>query len=233
MVTALITAAGQGRRMGAGRNKVLLQLGGESILARTLRRFSACRSIDDLIVTVSSGEIETAAELLNSLRGLKPWQITAGGAERQYSIANGLRLLHPRCSVVLVHDAARPLVALETIEKVAAAARRYGAAIAAVPEKNTIKIVDGDGIVISTPARSCLWSVQTPQGFQRDIIERAYRQAAADRFVGTDDAGLVERLGVPVRVVMGKYSNLKITTPEDMLLAASYLQYEENGDDND
>ena len=125
---------------------------------------------------------------------------------------------------MLVHDAARPLIRPAVIEAVIEAARAHGGAIAAVPEKNTVKVVDAAGVVVSTPARSTLWAVQTPQGFRREILCAAYAQAAADGFLGTDDASLVERLGRPVHVVMSDYRNLKVTTPEDLVMAQALLQ---------
>ena len=125
---------------------------------------------------------------------------------------------------MLVHDAARPLIRPAVLEAVIEAARAHGGAIAAVPEKNTVKVVDAAGVVVSTPARSTLWAVQTPQGFRSEILCAAYAQAAADGFLGTDDASLVERLGRPVHVVMSDYRNLKVTTPEDLVMAEALLQ---------
>jgi 2-C-methyl-D-erythritol 4-phosphate cytidylyltransferase len=146
----------------------------------------------------------------------------AGGSERQYSVWNGLKRVADAADVVLVHDAARPLVTAQTIEAVIKAAREQGAAIAAVPEKNTIKVVSDAGIVKSTPVRSTLWAVQTPQGFRKEILIEANEKAETDGFLGTDDASLVERLGRPVHVVMSDYSNIKVTTPEDLLVAEAF-----------
>lgn len=223
MVTVVFPAAGQARRMAAGKNKVLLALEGNLILLHTLLKFSRSVMVDDLIVVVAKDEVAEVSELLGETDGLKPWKVVAGGSERQYSIANGLRVLDPRCEVVLVHDAARPLVSVAVIESVIKAARADGAAIAAVPEKNTIKVVDGDGAVLKTPPRQTLWSVQTPQGFTREILLRAYQQAEEDSFLGTDDSSLVERMGVTVKVVESDYRNIKITTPEDLKIAEIFL----------
>lgn len=222
MVTALFPAAGQGKRMQAGLNKVFLELKDKPILIHTLLKFSACASIDDLIVVVAPDEVDFIARLLSHVPGLKPYQVVAGGSERQYSIDNGLKKLLPDTEVILVHDAARPLVSAQTIEAVVAAAREVGGAIAAVPAKNTVKIVH-DGLVSTTPPRETVWEVQTPQGFRREIIEQAYERAAADGFLGTDDASLVERLGAPVKVVQSSYQNIKVTTPEDLLIAEAFL----------
>lgn len=223
MVSVVFPAAGAGRRMQAGRNKVFLKLAEKPILVHTLLKFSDCPSVDELIVVVAPGEEAYIEELLRGMRALKPYRVTAGGSERQYSIANGLRLVDPAAEIILVHDAARPLVSVETIERVIEEARRTGAAIAAVPEKYTVKVVDEHRVVKDTIPRETLWEVQTPQGFQRDILLRAYRQAEEDDFLGTDDASLVERVGVPVKVVESDYRNVKITTPEDLVLAESLL----------
>ena len=224
MVTVIFPAAGEGRRMNAGKNKVLLELLGKPSLVRTLLRFSECAAVDDFIVVVGEEDVETVTAILAKTGGLKPFRVVAGGSERQYSVRNGIAALHPDTEVVLVHDAARPLVSVKTIEAVVAEAWRSGAAIAAVRAKNTIKIVRGDGVVESTPERGKLWEVQTPQGFRRDILEEAYRRAEADGFLGTDDAGLVERLGLPVRVVEGGYRNIKVTTPEDLWIVETFME---------
>ena len=209
--------------MKAGRNKVFLELSGVPILLRSLQRFSAVPAVAELIVVVAEDETASVEALLAGAQGLKPWRVTAGGAERQYSIANGMKRLSASADIVLVHDAARPLVSFETIEAVIRAANEKGAAIAAVRAKNTIKAVGEGGLVEATPPREGLWEVQTPQGFRRDLLERAYEKAAQDGFLGTDDASLVERLGEAVFVVESDYGNLKITTPEDLWLAEALL----------
>lgn len=227
MVSVIFPAAGQGRRMRAGCNKVLLTLGGEPILVRTLRQFARVPAVGECIVVAGAqetAEVEAMLAAAERRAPLPPWRVVAGGAERQYSVANGLAACSKAAEVVLVHDAARPLIRPAVIEAVIEAARAHGGAIAAVPEKNTVKVVDAAGVVVSTPARSTLWAVQTPQGFRREILCAAYAQAAADGFLGTDDASLVERLGRPVHVVMSDYRNLKVTTPEDFVMAEALLQ---------
>ena len=170
MVSAIFPAAGQGKRMNAGINKVLLELAGEPVLVRTLKTFSRVEAIAELIVVVAADEVAPVQEKLAGFAGLKPFKVVAGGSERQYSILNGLRQVSEAADVVLVHDAARPLVTVETIEAVIKTAREKGGAIAAVPAKNTIKVVGQDNLVVATPARSTLWEVQTPQGFRKDIL---------------------------------------------------------------
>lgn len=228
MITAIFPAAGQGKRMGMKVNKIFLSLGEKTVLYHTLHTFSECKMIDELVVVASPEEVTVVRELLKTMDGLKPWQVVAGGVERQYSIANALQVIHPDTNIILVHDAARPLISTKIIEKVIEETRQYGATITAVRAKDTIKVVDENGIVIDTPQRSGLWAVQTPQGFQGDILKAAYQKAREDDFLGTDDASLVERMGKKVKVVEGDYTNIKITTPEDLIMAESFIKRRSN-----
>ena len=221
MVSVVFPAAGQAHRMQVGLNKVFLTLAGKPMLLRTLLTFSKVPDVGELIVAVGADEVEPVTSLLGRVKGLAPWRVVEGGTERQYSIRNGRALVSEE---VLVHDAARPLIRRDTIEELIRVVRAEGAAIIAVPEKNTIKIAAEDGTVAATPPRSSLWQVQTPQGFRKDILMEANRKADEDGFLGTDDASLVERLGVPVRIVRGEYSNIKVTTPEDMVVAEAILR---------
>ena len=226
MVTAIFPAAGASKRMGGGVNKNLIELCGEPILIRTLKTFSQVERVNFLIVVVAAHEVETVEKLLRGTEGLKSWLVTTGGSERQYSIANGLKLLPDDAEIILVHDAARPLVSARTINNVIDAAEKFGGAIAAVPVKDTIKVVDAEGFVKSTPPRSGLVAVQTPQGFKREILLQAYARASEENFLGTDDASLVERLGVKIKIVAGSYENIKVTTPEDINVAETFLRRE-------
>ena len=224
MVSVVFPAAGQAHRMQVGLNKVFLTLAGKPMLLRTLLTSSKVPDVGELIVAVGADEVEPVTSLLGRVKGLAPWRVVEGGTERQYSIRNGLALVSEEADIVLVHDAARPLIRRDTIEELIRVVRAEGAAIIAVPEKNTIKIAAEDGTVAATPPRSSLWQVQTPQGFRKDILMEANRKADEDGFLGTDDASLVERLGVPVRIVRGEYSNIKVTTPEDMVVAEAILR---------
>ena len=206
-----------------GVNKNFLTLMGEAILIRTLKTFSQVERVNNLIVVVGRDEVETVERLLNSAEGLKPWRVTIGGSERQFSIANGLKLLPDDAEIVLVHDAARPLVTVKIIDDVIDAAENFGGAIAAVPSKDTIKVID-EGFVKHTPPRSTLVSVQTPQGFRRKILSDAYARAELENFLGTDDSSLVERIGARVKIVSGSYENIKVTTPEDIGIAENFLR---------
>ena len=228
MTTAVFPAAGASTRMNnfGGTNKNLLKLAGEMVLLRSVKTFSQVERVNFLIVVVGANEVDTVKKLLSEQENLKPWVVTVGGSERQFSIANGLKFVPPDADTVLVHDAARPLITVKTIEDVIDAAEKFGGAIAAVPAKDTIKIVGADGFVRFTPPRRELVAVQTPQGFKRDILLRAYEKAVEDNFLGTDDSSLVERLGVRIKIVPGEYSNLKITTPEDIFVAETFLRSE-------
>ena len=233
MVTAIFPAAGKGKRMQAGMNKVLVELEGMPILVRTLARFSRCQAVDRLVVVVAAHEGDVVTDMLTGADrefGLKPWQVTAGGSERQYSVWNGIQAVQGAADddIILVHDAARPLVSEKTILETIRVAEAKGAAIAAVPAKNTIKLCNAAGEVVETPDRSRLWEVQTPQGFRRDILVKANQQAVAEGFLGTDDASLVERLGRKVHIVESDYRNIKLTTPEDMVIAKAFLAAEED-----
>lgn len=229
MVTAVFPAAGQGRRMNVGMNKVFLELAGKPILVHTLLRFSASAEIDNLVVVVAEEDVSSIRRLLSHVPGLKPFQVVAGSTERQYSIANGLAVVPEESDIVLVHDAARPLTSVDTIDGVVQGARDVGGAVAAVPAKSTIKLVDDDGLVVKTPPRDKVWEVQTPQGFRKDILLAAYQKAKDDGFLGTDDSSLVERLAVPVKVVSSDYKNIKVTTLEDLLIAEVFLKEEGDG----
>ena len=226
MVTAIFPAAGSSKRMGGGVNKNFFEVAGEPILIRTLKTFSQVERVNFLIVIVAAHEVETVEKLLSAEKNLKPWRVTVGGSERQFSIANGLKLLPDDAEIILVHDAARPLISLRTIDEVIDAAKKFGGAIAAVPAKDTIKIIDAENFVRYTPPRKEMSVVQTPQGFRREILLRAYEKAAEENFLGTDDSSLVERLGVRIKIVTSSYDNIKITTPEDIHIAETILRSE-------
>ena len=228
-VVAIVPAAGQGRRMGGGRNKLFLPLARCPILIRTLETLSSCDLISEVIIAAAPEETAQVEEMLRLWQtnlNLLPIRVVVGGAERQHSVANALAALPPDTDFVMVHDGARPLVPTQVLTAAVREAGEFGAVIVAVPVKDTVKQVEA-GVVIATPPRETLWAVQTPQIFRRDLLVRAYAQATADGFVGTDDASLVERLNEPVRVVQGSYRNIKVTTPEDMLIAETLFRGKE------
>lgn len=221
MVTAIIAAAGQGKRMGLKRNKIFVPLFHDPVIVRTIAALAGSQLIDQLIIVANPKEVLEVETLVLQCGLTKPCRIVAGGSERQYSIANALAIA-PDCGLVLIHDGARPLIDRQTIERVIAAAELSQAAVVGVPVKDTVKCVK-DGIVVDTLDRQLLWSVQTPQVFEAGIIKKAYQEAAMQGFLGTDDASLVERLGVKVVMVEGKYENIKITTSEDVTVARALV----------
>lgn len=228
---ALIPAAGMGRRMGASMNKQYLLLDGKPILAHTIELFQQADCIDEIVIVVPAEEIDYCRLHVVEKYGLeKVRQIVAGGAERQNSVLNGLRALdcHDE-DLVIIHDGVRPFVPLAAVQRSIEMAQEYDGALLAVPVKDTVKVVK-DAFVTSTPERSRLWLAQTPQTFRYRIIRAAHESAAAEGFSCTDDASLLERSGHKVHVVIGDYRNIKITTPEDLLLAEAFLAAGKRGE---
>jgi len=213
-VSAIIVAAGESRRMG-GIDKVFAPLGDEPLLMRATRAFQECPAVGQIVVVVSGENREKCQHLIGRGEWNKVSDVCLGGKRRQDSVAAGLKQLR-NCDWVVIHDGARPLVTVDLIEKGLEAARETGSAAAAVPVTDTIKVAGDDGIVCETPPRKNLRSVQTPQVFRFDIITKAYQQAMGDV---TDDASLVEQLGYKVKLYMGSYDNIKVTTPDDLALA--------------
>lgn len=221
---ALIPAAGMGRRMGGSLNKQYLLLDGKPILAHTLDLFQNADFIDEIFVVVPAEEIEYCRiHVVEKYGRGKVKQLVAGGAQRQNSVLNGLRALDCQDEdVVLIHDGVRPFVPLTVVQRSIEMALEYDGALVAVPVKDTVKIVKS-AFVTETPAREALWLAQTPQTFRYRIIRAAHEQAETEGFSGTDDASLLERIGGKVHVVIGDYRNIKITTPEDLILAQAFL----------
>jgi len=213
-VGAVIVAAGSSQRMG-GVNKVLALLGGKPVLARVIDVFQRCNLIDQIVVVLSEPNLERCRRLVAEQGWSKVTDVCAGGRRRQDSVVAGLsRLSH--CHWVVIHDGARPLLTEDLIRRGLTEAKETGAAAVAVPVTDTIKVAGDDRLVQQTPPRHNLWAVQTPQVFRFDIIAEAYRQAKQEV---TDDATLVEQLGYRVKLYMGSYDNIKITTADDLILA--------------
>ena len=227
-MTVIVPAAGVGRRLGLGKNKAFATVGGLPLLVRCLRMLGRAGLVRRAVVVTGSAEQEETRQLLaaygaSCFPGLDI-VVTAGGKERQDSVANGLALVMERAGFVAVHDGARPFAGTEVFARTLALAERTGAAIAAVPVKDTVKVAGPDGCVAATPDRATLRAAQTPQIFEVNLLRRAYallaeRRAAGRLLAVTDDASLVEALGHPVALAEGSYDNIKITTPEDLLLA--------------
>ena len=224
-VSAIIAAAGKGTRMGANISKQYLNLEGKPILIHTLRAFDNCPLINEIILVISPNEETLCKDLI-----LKPYsfkkniKIAYGGDERQESIYNGLKYIDTATEVIAIHDGARPLITQEIIVNSIESAAIYGAVIAAVPVKDTIKVADSKGFVADTPVRKRLWAAQTPQTFTKEILFNAYEKAMKENYFGTDDSTLVERLGIRVKLIPGSYDNIKITTPHDLVLAQGIMR---------
>jgi 2-C-methyl-D-erythritol 4-phosphate cytidylyltransferase len=217
----VIPGGGAGRRLG-GRRKPFLELAGEPLLAHTLRPFLAVPAVADIIIALAAEDAQAAPEWIALLD--PRIRVVAGGMERGDSVRNALAAVPESADVVLVHDAARPLLTRALVERAIAAAAGGLSAVAAVPVTDTIKEVDEGGRVVGTPDRRALWNAQTPQAFPRKIIIDAYRRAAEAGIRATDDAALVARFGATVVVIDGEVENIKITTPADLALAETLLQ---------
>jgi 2-C-methyl-D-erythritol 4-phosphate cytidylyltransferase len=244
-VVVIIPAAGLGTRMApppssktkkSVPSKQFTELGGTPILIHTLRKFASHPRVAEIFVALRKDEIAGFRERLEAEAKdvlQKKVELVEGGEHRQQSVANALaRVSAAPDDVILVHDAVRPFVTEEIIDEVIEGAKKHGAAIAGMPAVDTIKQVDrtADGALIATTIpRERVVMAQTPQGFRYEILKRAFDEACADGFMGTDEASLVERSGGAVAVVMGSPRNLKITTPSDMELAEFYLRTSRTG----
>ena len=237
-VIVIIPAAGLGTRMAApakpgkrpGPSKQFAEISGVPILILTLRKIAVVEPVKEIYVALPKGEAEQFRSRLEKESFAKRVHLVEGGENRQQSVANALAQVKAETEdVVLVHDAVRPFVDAEIIRNVIAAAQKHGAAVAGVPAVDTVKQVErtAEGaIVTATIPRERVVQAQTPQGFRFEVIRKAFDEALADSFTGTDEASLVERAGHEVAVVMGSARNIKITTPADLELAEFYLSLE-------
>lgn len=224
MVAAVIVAAGVGKRFGPGTDKLFLEVAGRPVVAHTWLRFDRTRVIDEIVLVVRSGMEAAFQEIGNELKLTKPWRLAQGGQERQDSVWNGIAAVSPGVEIVAIQDGARPCTAAEVIEATIVAARDTGAAVAGQRVTDTIK-ESGDGRLIDrTVDRSRLWSVQTPQTFRREVIQRALEAVRAQGAQVTDDTAACERIGQPVRLVESKFPNPKVTTPADLPFVRSLLE---------
>jgi len=232
-IFAIIPAAGIGSRMNIGRNKQFADIAGIPMLARTLMAFNKCTSINAIVISAKQDDISYIDKNIVSQYGFnKVLAVIPGGSIRQDSVYNALLEIEANSclsagpdDIVLIHDGARPLIAQSTILECINAVEIFGAACTAVPVNNTIKTSDPEGFISRTLDRNMLWSIQTPQAFRFALIIDSYRKALADGFYGTDDSILVERNAGKVKLVMGTYDNLKITTPEDLFIAESMIAH--------
>jgi 2-C-methyl-D-erythritol 4-phosphate cytidylyltransferase len=224
MNTAIILAAGKGARMKAGKNKQFMLINGKPLLAHTLEAFQNCSSIDSIILVTGGDELKLCKEQVLDVYSFdKVDKLVCGGSERQQSVYNAILELDKECSVVVIHDGARPAVTGDIIERCIEGVKQYGAVSSGMPAKETVKILSREGFVECTPERGKTWITQTPQAFKPDIIRKAHERAAAEGLSGTDDAFLVEQMGIKVKMLEGSYENIKITTPEDIIIAETIM----------
>ena len=221
-VTAVIPAAGSGKRTGA--KKQFLEILGKPIIFMTASVFEDCQAIDDIIIVVGRDDIELTKSILKDFKKIK--DVVAGGEERQDSVLSGIEAIVPESDddIVVIHDGARPLITKELISSAVTEAKVSKAVVVGVPSKDTIKTVSPENIIMETLDRGSIWLVQTPQAFHFSVIKQAYERAQKIKYRATDDSKLVERLGISVKMIMGSYENIKITTKEDLSIAEAILK---------
>ncbi|NLC45438.1 MAG: 2-C-methyl-D-erythritol 4-phosphate cytidylyltransferase [Clostridiales bacterium] len=222
-IIGIILAAAKGLRMGGSVPKQYHELAGRPILAHSLEAFDRAPSIDAIVI-VSADKKTIKEDILQRWPISKPVNFVLGGSERQDSVWNALNAIES-CKIVVIHDGVRPLIEVPVIEESIRVAQEFGAAIAGMPSKDTIKIVDDKGFSIKTPDRNTLWAIQTPQTFKFNLLKEAHIKAKQDVYIGTDDSSLLERINYPVKLIEGGYDNIKITTPEDLIIASEILKF--------
>lgn len=215
---AIILGAGNGTRMGIDKSKLLLEINGKTVIERSVDAFLAISDVDDIIVTVREQDVETFEDLITDPRVT----FVIGGDTRQQSVKNAVETIED-AELIIIHDGARPLVSEETISKTIRMAKDYKAAATGVMVKDTIKVIDSDNVIVDTPERSSLVAIQTPQIFDFDLYCKALEKAENEGNDFTDDCKLIENYGEKVKVVIGDYTNIKITTPEDVVIAEQIL----------
>lgn len=225
-VTAIIVAAGEGKRLGGQVSKSFLPIAGRPLVLRTLDRFFSTQSIEKVILVVAEKELRPSQALIQNDPNLshRPWVLQAGGGTRQESVRRGLEKLDTDCEIAAIHDGARPFVSSSLIDRCVDEAYRVGAVVIGVPVRDTVKVVSEAHWVQATLARNTLWDIQTPQVFRKEIIVEAHDWGMRQAIEATDDAMLVERIGQPVFLLEGERTNIKITVPEDILLAEALLR---------
>lgn len=227
-IICIVPAAGAGKRLGLGINKAFAMLQGAPLIVHCLQMLEATELVKRAIVVLAPAEVEDGRKILASYQekyfAKLPFVVVAGGKERQDSVANALAAVTEADGYIAVHDGARPFAGQEVFERTLAAAKKHGAAIAIVPVKDTIKVIDTNGVVTATPVRSSLVAVQTPQIFELNLLKNAYAYLAEKPAAVTDDASVVELYGHKVVTALGRYENIKITTPEDLVFAENILQ---------
>jgi 2-C-methyl-D-erythritol 4-phosphate cytidylyltransferase len=228
---AIVPAAGMGLRMGGAVRKQFRPLGGLPLLVHSLRVFQSSPLIEAVIVAVPEPDLGYCRRDIVQTHGFtKVTQIVAGGKERQDSVRHALAVVDEAVDLVVIHDAVRPCVTPTMVDQVVEAAQADGAAIIAVPMRDTVKQVGADHVIERTIDRKSLWLAQTPQAFRRDWLAEAHRKALAEGLAATDDAYLLEWMGRPVRVIEGSGENIKVTKPEDLVIGEAILALRQSGD---
>jgi 2-C-methyl-D-erythritol 4-phosphate cytidylyltransferase len=221
---AIVLAGGAGKRMGSSTNKQFLLLDNKPIIVHTLQVFQDCRPIDGIYLVVNHKDLPMIQEeILEQYHFSKILKLVIGGRLRQDSVRNGLEAIDEACDIVTIHDAARPFVSPAFVEKSIFLMEMFDAIIPAIPAKDTIKAISKEGFVTKTLERDALWHVQTPQTFKYELIMKAYREGMAKKLCGYDDSTFIEYLGKKVKVMEGSPYNIKITTPEDLIIAKGLL----------
>lgn len=223
-ITVLITAAGLGTRMGTEKGKLFLEIGDKTVIERTLEAFDDIDEIDDLIVVIRKEDEMMMKRIAQSMK--KPMKFVYGGNSREESTFNGLQALSDQCNIVMCHDGARPFIKRETIIECIHQIKTNKGVIVAVPVKDTIKNINAQGYVDFTPKRELLYQVQTPQVFHKETILSAYELIKEENIKVTDDSSLVEKMGEKVKMVIGDYTNIKITTKEDIIIGERIIEKE-------
>ncbi|MBR5468130.1 MAG: 2-C-methyl-D-erythritol 4-phosphate cytidylyltransferase [Firmicutes bacterium] len=223
---AVIVAAGKGKRMKSTVDKQFIELKGRSIVERTVEKFEKCDVVDEIVLVTGEEHVGYLEEMAAKCGWTKVSKVVCGGKERQNSVYNGLCALREDAEIVLIHDGVRPFIKNEEIVLMAEKASEKKACVLAARVKDTIKVCDEKGKVLSTPDRSMLWAMQTPQAFEYKLIKNAYERLTEADFV-TDDASVAEKAGIDVFIVEGGYDNIKITTPEDLYIAEAILRRNE------
>lgn len=225
-IGVVIVAAGNGTRMGGTVRKLYLKISGVPILVRTIQQFIDIGNVAEIVLVVHSDEAERTKQLLQE-NGMDQIKVVFGGVERQDSVYAGVQALSDAIDTVLIHDGARPFVRASLIRTLIEESEHKQAIIPAIPVKDTIKVVQQDKVITSTPDRRGLWAAQTPQAFSLALIRSALQEALARGWRGTDDASLLEAIGHPVHVIEGETTNIKITTPEDLLFGEALVRWME------
>lgn len=221
-ITAVIVAGGKGTRMGANKNKVFLELAGKEVIFHTMYAFERNDRIDEIVMVTGKNDITQCEDIIKRYGFYKIKAVIEGGKTRQKSVLNGLKVADG--DIVLIHDGARALVNDEEIDNVIDDCIEFGAAAAGVPCKDTLKSIDDDGFIQSTVDREKTYMIQTPQAFKRETILKMHQIAESDNFTATDDCMIAERYGLKIKISEGSYDNIKLTTPEDMIIGERILR---------